>query len=205
MTAHLTMDQLVALRDDDRSEPGHADARRHIVACSRCQVELDRLHQRTARLRALPILAPSTDEFPAVRERVTVARRQHRWRRAAQVGLAAAAAFVLALIGNDIVHPRQLGAVDAHARLAGEITKSQQLEQKLQALDPDQRVMDGRTVLLVIKLEDQIANLDAQIADTAGMLHADRLEREIKLWQERVGLMNALVDVHMTKASNVGL
>jgi hypothetical protein len=27
----------------------------------------------------------------------------------------------------------------------------------------------------------------------------------LELWRERVGLLNALVDVHVTRASNVGL
>jgi len=51
---HLSMDQLIALRDDDRSEPGNAEALGHFADCQHCQGELDRLHQRTARLRALP-------------------------------------------------------------------------------------------------------------------------------------------------------
>jgi hypothetical protein len=40
---------------------------------------------------------------------------------------------------------------------------------------------------------------------------AELLERQpgdnqlLKLWRERVGLLDALVDVHVTRASNVGL
>ena len=40
---------------------------------------------------------------------------------------------------------------------------------------------------------------------------AELLERQprddqlLKLWRERVGLLDALVDVHVTSASNVGL
>ena len=70
MTSHLDMAQLVALRDDDRSEPGMAVALEHFGTCLHCQSELERLHQRTARLRALPSLAPATNEFPAVRARI---------------------------------------------------------------------------------------------------------------------------------------
>src|SRR5689334_6381925 len=102
MTAHLTMEQLIALRDNDRSEPGLAEAERHFAGCSRCQVELDRLHQRTARLRALPMLVPEGNEFPAVRERMAVDRRKRHWRFAGGVGLAAAATLVLTVIGRDI-------------------------------------------------------------------------------------------------------
>ena len=59
---------------------------------------------------------------------------------------------------------------------------------------------------MVIQLENKIAQLDAEIAESARMdQQAARVETEIKLWQQRVGLMNALVDVHLTKAGNVGL
>jgi hypothetical protein len=32
-----------------------------------------------------------------------------------------------------------------------------------------------------------------------------RDDQLLKLWRERVGLLDALVDVHVTRASNVGL
>jgi hypothetical protein len=32
-----------------------------------------------------------------------------------------------------------------------------------------------------------------------------REEQLLKLWRERVGLMDALVDVHVTRASHIGL
>lgn len=53
MTTHLSMEQLLAVRDGDRSEPVLAGAHRHLADCATCQAELNRLHQRTARLRAL--------------------------------------------------------------------------------------------------------------------------------------------------------
>jgi len=202
MNAHLSMEQLVALRDDDRSEPGMGEALRHFAACSHCQSELERLHQRTARLRALPSLAPATNEFPAVRARITVAR-QRRSRAGATIGLAIAATAVFTVITGNLVHPARL---DAEQLLRSEITQSQQVEQKLQSLDRNTRVINGRTAIVVIQLENRIADLDAQIAESAKMeQQAARIETEIRLWQQRVGLMNALVDVHLTKAGNVGL
>ena len=202
MTGHLSMDHLIALRDDDRSEPGMGEALRHFAACGHCQSELERLHQRTARLRALPSLAPSSNEFPAVRTRITVARRR-RSRAAASLGLALAATAVFSLITRDLVHPKRL---DAEGLLRSEITQSQQLEHQLHAWNSDQRVINGRTAIVVIQLENRIAQLDAEIAASARMGQpVARIEREIELWQQRVGLMNALVDVHLTKAGNVGL
>jgi len=201
MTAHLSMEQLIALRDDDRSEPGLAVGLEHFATCLHCQSELERLHQRTARLRALPALAPSTNEFPAVRQRITVARRI-RSRAATSVGLALAATLVFTLIGRDLVHPTRL---DAEQTLQNEVSHSQQLEQELTRWNPDQRVIDGHTAIVVIQLEKKIAELDAQLAAAANSRSPAPIESEIKLWQQRVGLMNALVEVHLTKASNVGL
>jgi hypothetical protein len=200
MSAHLTMDQLIALRDDDRSEPGLGGAFEHFATCLHCQSELERLHQRTARLRALPALAPATNEFPAVHQRLTVAR-QRRARGAASIGLAAAATLVLTLIGRDLVHPKRL---DAEQTLQNEMSQSRQLEQELNRWNPEQRMIDGHTAIVVIQLEKKIAELDAQLA-AANNKQAAPIESEIKLWQQRVGLMNALVEVHLTKASNVGL
>ena len=71
--------------------------------------------------------------------------------------------------------------------------------------NPDERVINGGTAIVVIQLENKIAAIDAEIAGTARLDQAVRIESELKLWQQRVGLMNALVDVHLTKAGNVGL
>jgi hypothetical protein len=199
--SHLSMEQLIALRDDDRSEPGNAGALEHFAGCQHCHTELDRLHQRTARLRALPLLAPGSNEFPAVRQRITVARRI-RSRATASIGLAIAATALFSVITRDIVHPTRL---DAEQMLQKEMTQSQLLEQKLHAWNPEQRVIDGRTAVVVIQLENRIADLDSQITAAAQSRQAAQVETQLKLWQQRVGLMNALVDVHLTKASNVGL
>lgn len=202
MTGHLSMEQLIALRDDDRSEPGLAEGLRHFSACSRCQAELERLHQRTARLRALPTLVPAGNEFPAVRERVAVERRHRQWRMAAILGLAAAATLVFTVIGRDLVNPPRL---DAEQQLQTAMSKSQQLELKLRDFNPDVRVIDGQTAAVVIQLEDRIADLDAKLQTAARQRHTMPTDEELKLWQQRIGLMNALVDVHLTNASNVGL
>jgi len=89
------MELLIAVRDGDRSEPGYAAARQHADGCAACRAELDRLHQRTAQLRALATLEPAHSAFPAVRQRLEADRR-HRWqRRLSWAGLAAAAWAIL--------------------------------------------------------------------------------------------------------------
>lgn len=200
MTTHLSMEQLLAVRDGDRSEPVLAEAHRHLTACAPCQAELDRLHQRTARLKALAMMSPAHDHFPAVKARLHWERSHRRQQRIATIGLAVAATLVLAVVGNHLVQPPTL---DAEQQLEKAMSRSQLLEQQLRDWDPESRVLDGETAAVVIQLEDRIAALDAELARTA--ISKAEHEREVALWQQRVGLMNALVEVHVTKASNVDL
>lgn len=201
-TEHLTMAQLVAVRDGDRSAPDLVAAHRHVEHCDPCRLELDRLHQRTARLRALARLEPDTDQFPVVMARLAADRRHRRHRFAAIGGLAAAAALAITVVGADLVAPP---ALDASEQLETAIGRSQLLEQTLNAYNPEQRVLDGRTIELIIQLEDRIAAVDARLQDVAHLDASHRIGTEVALWQERVGLMSALVDVHLTKATNVDL
>lgn len=199
---HLTMEQLLAVRDGDRSDPGSAEAHRHAGECAACRRELDRLHQRTARLRAMPSLTPATDQFPAIRQRLAFERR-HTWqRRAGLVGLAAAAVLAITVVGGDLVAPP---ALDASAQLRSAMDRSTFLEQTLGAWRPDDRVIDGRTIDVVLDLEDRIAEVDARLEQAAHLRRNERLPHQLELWQERVSLMSALVEVHFTKTTNLEL
>jgi hypothetical protein len=106
------------------------------------------------------------------------------------------------------------------AELQATQARSQQLEQVLDRYDPDARVLDGRTAAVAQELEERIAELDrrlemVELQEAAGAARAARVaeaasaeardEQLLRLWRERVGLLDALVDVHVTKASNVGL
>jgi len=193
---HLSMELLLAVRDGERSEPEQVAAHAHVASCEACRAELDRLHQRTAMLRALPTLTPARNAFPAVQRQLAEDLR-HRWqRRFAMGGLAAAAALAIAVVGNDLARPAEL---DASEQLETAMSRSQVLERTLNAWRPETRAMDARTAEIVIQLEDRIAEVDGRLE------RARRLAEQVELWQERVGLMSALVDVHLTKATNVDL
>ena len=83
------------------------------------------------------------------------------------------------------------------------------LETTLDRFNPEARVIDGRTARVSQELEDRIAALDQQLQEAqlreAEQAEAAQQQRMLELWRERVGLLNALVDVHLTRASNVGL
>lgn len=198
---HLSMDALVSLREPG-IEPGDAAAREHLSQCAHCQAELERLHQRVARLKALPSLRPPRDRWHQVAGRVRADRRARRSRTAGLAGLAAAASVTLAValgglpVGNSAAGTQEI---------AQAMERSRALESALDRFNPESRVLDGRTARFAQELEDRIARVDRELE------MADLLERQardsqlVRLWRERVGLLDALVDVHVTRASNAGL
>jgi len=55
------------------------------------------------------------------------------------------------------------------------------------------------------ELEDRIALVDRQL-EMAQLMDPESSETALlRLWRERVGLLDALVDVHLTRASRIGL
>lgn len=198
---HLTMEQLVALRDAG-SEPGSAENQAHLAACPQCTAELDRLYQRVARLRALPTLRPPRDRFGAVAARVKQDRRQVYVRRAGIGALALAASLLLVVVGRDLVAPPDANASD---QLTAVMAESATLEQALRHLRSSQQVTDAYTTRAATSLEDRIAELDRALEAAQLRGTPDAEAALLPLWRERVGLMDALVDVHVTRAQNVGL
>ena len=200
---HLTMEQLLALREPG-VEPGTAAQREHMEECKSCRLERDRLEQRAARLRALPTLRPARDQWPRVAARVNTVRRQRRIRWMTAGAMALAASLALALL---VRRPVPAAAATSSAReLSSLQQRSRALEAAIGAYGPDARVLDGRTSRVAADLEDRIADVDrrmerTELAAPPGIGGPDLMQ----LWQERVGLLDALVDVHVTRASNVGL
>jgi hypothetical protein len=199
--SHLPMEMLVALREPG-SEPGEAAARQHLESCAVCQGELERLHQRVARLKALPGLRPSRDRWPAVRERVRAERHRRQRRFAGLAGLAAAASVALAVGVSRLDTPEVTVSPEG---IQQEMVRSRALESALERIDPESRVLDGRTAGIAEQLEDRIARVDRELEIAELMEQQARDSELLRLWRERVGLLDALVDVHVTRASNAGL
>jgi hypothetical protein len=197
---HLSMEALLGLREPG-IEPGVAAAREHLNQCPQCQTELHRLDQRVARLKALPTLRPSRDRWPETAARLRAERLRRRNRQIGFSGLAAAASVVLALTVNNRPQPAEPGSNQINQVMA----RSQALENALSDYNPEGRVLDGRTARIAEELEDRIARLDRQLEMTELVPEQTRDEELLRLWRERVGLLDALVDVHVTRASNAGL
>ena len=197
---HLSMEALLSLREAGL-EPGDASAREHLEACPTCLAELDRLHQRVARIKALPALRHNRDRWPQVAARLRVDRRAHRQRMAGLIGLAAAASIAVAVL----IGPRGEVANGGEQEIEAAMARSQALETALSQYHPEQRMLDGRTAGIAQELEDRIARVyrEREMAELLEQQPKD--DQLLKLWRERVGLLDTLVDVHVTRASNVGL
>lgn len=198
--SHLSVEALLSLREPG-AEPGAASARAHVDQCPQCQVELDRLHQRVARLKALPTLSPARDRWPETSARFRTERRRHRRKLAGLAGLATAASLAVAVAVGRPGPPADLSA----EQLNQAMERSQALESALSEYNPEARVLDGRTARMAQELEDRIARVDRELEATELLPPQAQEDDLLKLWRERVGLLDALVDVHVTRASNAGL
>jgi len=197
---HLSMETLLNLREPG-TEPGVAAAREHLNQCSVCQTELHRLDQRVARLKALPTLRPSRDRWPETAARFRAERLRRRTRQVGFTGLAMAASVALAVTVLDRPQPAETNP----NQISQAMERSQALETALSEYNPEGRVLDGRTARIAQELEDRIARLDRQLEMTELSPKQARDKELLSLWRERVGLLDALVDVHVTRASNAGL
>ena len=197
---HLSMEALLSLREPG-TEPGVAAVREHLNECSVCQTELRRLDQRVARLKALPTLRPSRDRWPETAARFRAERLRRRTRQVGFTGLAMAASVALAVTVIDRPQPAETNPNQINQVME----RSQALETALSEYNPEGRVLDGRTARIAQELEDRIARLDRQLEMTELSPKQARDQELLRLWRERVGLLDALVDVHVTRASNAGL
>ena len=198
--SHLSIDALLNLREPG-AEPGTASAREHLAQCGQCQLELDRLHQRVARLKALPSLSPVRDRWPETAARFRAERSRRRTRLVGFTGLAAAASLAVVVGIGRVSQSADLAPTQLHEAMA----RSQALESALSAYNPEARVLDGRTARMAEELEERIARVDRALEATELLRQQARDQELLSLWRERVGLLDALVDVHVTRASNAGL
>lgn len=194
MLIHCTMDELLAIRDGEGSQA----ASRHLDECDECSHELDLLHQRVAALKTMPTLNAPRDRWSVVRDEVLAGRAKKRRQFVGWLGAAAAASVMLTLGVGQLV----VSAAREPDPLAELVNEAQSLEQALRVFRPESRVMSGRVATAVAALEDRLFALEVRF----GRAQQRRASREqfIRLWEERVGLMGALVEVRRAPVTYVG-
>jgi len=193
---HLTLDELLAVRDGDADAAVVA----HATSCAECAAEVARLAAVGRALRELPTEGPATDLWPALRRTIEHQRWQRRWWR---IGWAAAGLFIAVTLVAAV-----RGGIETwhEAKLARETrtleAQSQRLEDALHGYQRSSAV-SGRTAGTVVELEDRIAVIDARLAQ----LGADPSPTPdvLDLWRQRVTLLDALVSMHTDSRAYVGL
>ena len=196
MLRHCSIAELLELRDGE----GSAAARSHVETCDPCRAELDRLYQRTAALKSLPVFRAPRDRWPVVRESLRLQRRRERVGRYAWASLAAAAALVGFIGVRSLSHsaPADLAAQEVRTL----VEESQQLEALLHSIPREGRVVNGATAASIAALEDRIAAVDQGIARAQAVSMPE--ESMADLWRVRVALMDQLVDTHVRQVAYVG-
>jgi hypothetical protein len=116
-------------------------------------------------------------------------------------GLAAAASVAIVMATGKVAPIPQTSAYE----LQQVMVRSQALETALSKFNPEGRVIDGRTAQMAQELEDRIARVDRALEATELSPEQGHDQDLLSLWRERVGLLDALVDVHVTRASDAGL
>jgi hypothetical protein len=152
-------------------------------------------------LKALPTLRPARDRWPETKARFKAERQRRRNRTVGLTGLAAAASVALGVVVGNVSRPDQITA----EQISQVMERSQVLESALNDFNPEGRVLDGRTARIAGELEDRIARVDRELELTELRRQQAMDQNLLRLWRERVGLLDALVDVHVTRASNAGL
>lgn len=198
MLIHCTMDELIAIRDGEGS-PGAVE---HLESCDDCTEEMERLHQRIAALKALPAIPAPRDRWLVIRDEVLTGRRQKRRRLATWMSLATAASVALAIGLTQIPLGIAASPDGGESEFVYLVEESQSLEQVLRGLRPETRVLTGRQASAIAALEDRLTMVDARLGEARVL----RLPRQdvMLLLQQRVELMDALVDVHRVKSTLIG-
>lgn len=190
---HANTEELLALRDGEASEW----TKGHTGTCTACSAELFRLEQMRARLRSLPAFTPPRDRWAEI---AATAKRERRvrWMRSAS-GIAAA--VLLTALTAVALRPESSSAASDQAALDRAMARSQAYEQTLRALGPEREALSGDAARVVAELEDRLGRIDARL----GRRDSWQGQGGAGLWQERAGVLGALVDVRITRAASAGL
>ena len=196
---HPSSDELIALRDGE----AHPEVEAHLASCPLCRQELDRLIRTAQALRNLPPLRPPSDSWPALKPQLE----PPAW--SLRAGSVWAALLMILLTGSFLILRKQPPPMES----PGMLKERQAMKEQLEPLKARSRtlesalsgyrsrspVLSGRTVGTIVYLEDGLAIVDLQLS----LLQTQDAEPEklLRLWQERVRLLSALVELNATRGA----
>jgi hypothetical protein len=222
---HASIEELLSLRD---GEPAAGATAAHVAGCARCRAELDQLRHVRSALGALPLQEPAPSAWARITQRA--ARPAYSPFALLATGFAAAAA--LGLVGLLVTRaqkpesaqapavatttepaaadsapatappaatagPAAVAATDTEALIA----RSRLLEAVLEKVRYEPQVVNAGTAATIATLEDHIALVDYRL----NLEVEDPLspEQSRRLWQQRVDLMDSLVNVRYAQLQRV--
>ena len=213
---HANIEELLSLGDGE----GDAAAT-HVATCAECRAELERLRRVRTALAGLPLQQPASAVWTEITQRAARQPKHSRaWMFVGGMGVAAALMLVGLLVlraerpatptsspplasttspvdGNDTQTVAPATQSVAPATPADDrdalIERSRRLEAALAAVRFRPQVVNAGTAMTIETLEDHIAFVDYRLSMEA----EDPLppEQERRLWQQRVELMDSLVNV----------
>lgn len=149
------------------------------------------------RLQALPGFTPPAGGWMRF-QRAQLRRRRQRW--AGAGGLAMAACLMLAIgIPNLSQQPPEILVQPAPHGVSAMINRSRQLEQRLVSIRPNVSRWSGAQAVQAARIEQGLALVDARLNEARDEPTARQL------WQRRVQLMQALVDLHQQPSAGPAL
>jgi len=151
-------------------------------------------------LGSLPLVAPSSDDWPLIRSALVKHQRRRRFTRYSG-GLLAVAAMLMLAVGLFIHQPAldppsapanatATAATAAPQTLASLITLSQQLETRVRSFREDVGGMPTNALVYQVELEDLVAQVDDELS-----MRPDSLE----LWSQRVNLLLDLSQLYQNQ------
>ncbi|MCC5870056.1 MAG: hypothetical protein JJU27_16260 [Gammaproteobacteria bacterium] len=211
---------LLSLRD---GEPLDAASLRRLAGCEDSEREVQRLRDCRAALQALPAFDPPAHAWAGVQARLAQLDTQsapraaapllrRRWpSRAAWLPVAAALGLVAllwpllaperiaspAMVDDPVTHAPGLAA-DVTVRFAALQRQSHEFDELLHALGDPPELVSAGTALTLNGIEGGIALIDDRLNQLGTDAGADA-ERE-RLWQQRLELMNALLQLRLAQA-----
>jgi len=219
---HASIEQLLNLRD---ASPEASDVAAHVNGCERCQAELGRLRIVQVGLQSLPEIQAPEGAWQAIsrgragsKNSAPMAFTGWFWAGSLAAGLAVAVVLFgllnqvprgpesgadSAMSGTTPVLVSRSGAETAASQVKPEgmaqlMARSQQLEQVLRAMPDGPQVVSADTAGTISVLEDRVAMIDYRLSmGEQPELSPVQLQR---LWQERVDVMNSLVQVRYAQA-----
>jgi hypothetical protein len=220
---HASIEELLSLRD---GEPVAQAVTAHVAACAQCGVELDRLRRTRTALAALPLSEPAPASWAQIVQRAA-ARPSGAgpWLFVAGFGVAAAVMVLAVLIAHlqQPAAPAPLASAQSQAPArapdgatppatnAGTpvseldtdalMQRSRRLEAALAAMSYEPRVVNAGTAATIATLEDHLAYVDYRLSmDVEDPLPPEQSRR---LWQQRVDLMDSLVNVRYAQLQRI--